>query len=89
MISKDVKPKRMYTGVVVSDAMDKTIVVESERVFVHKGFKKTMRARKKYKVHDESEVAREGDVIEFYEGRPKSKSKYMYLKRVITSSHAA
>ena len=77
------KPKRTYTGTVVSDAMDKTIVVKTERVFTHKEFTKTMKTFKKYKVHDEQEVAKEGDIVEFYEGKPKSKTKYMYLVRVV------
>ena len=85
MTTKQVKPKRIYTGTVVSDGMDKTVVVKTERVFKHKEFTKVMRTSKKYKVHDEKEVAREGDVVEFYEGRPKSKTKYMYLARVVTS----
>ena len=89
MIATPVKSKRIYTGTVVSDGMDKTIVVKTERVFTHKEFRKTMRTFKKYKVHDEKEVAREGDVVEFYEGRPASKTKYMYLVRVVTPHASA
>jgi small subunit ribosomal protein S17 len=75
--------KRTYVGVVVSDKMDKTVVVKSERAFTHSEFTKTMRTSKKYKVHDENKQAKLGDVVEFYEGRPVSKTKYMYLVRVI------
>jgi len=82
------KPKRMYTGVVVSDKMDKTLVVKTERTFVHKEFSKIMRTTKKYKVHDEHEKAKVGDMVEFYEGRPASKTKYMYLQQVIKSAAA-
>lgn len=77
------KVKRILTGVVVSDKMNKTVVVKSERTFVQKEFSKIMRTIKKYKVHDENELAKVGDIIEFYEGRPASKTKYMYLKQVI------
>lgn len=77
------KVKRVLTGVVVSDKMDKTVVVKSERTFVQKEFSKIMRTTKKYKVHDENELAKVGDIVEFYEGRPTSKTKYMYLKQVI------
>ncbi len=80
------KVKRVLTGVVVSDKMDKTVVVKSERTFVQKEFSKIMRSTKKYKVHDENELAKVGDIVEFYEGRPTSKTKYMYLKQVIKAA---
>lgn len=77
------KKKRLLVGRVVSDKMDKTVVVRTERVFTHPQFHKTMRVNKKYKVHDEQGQARIGDTVEFYEGRPLSKTKHMYLKRVV------
>ena len=73
MITKAQKEKRVYTGVVVSDKMDKTIVVETKRTFVKPALSKTMRTTKNYKVHDEQEQAKIGDVVEFIEGRPVSK----------------
>lgn len=75
--------KRTLTGVVLSSKMDKTVVVKSERVFTHPESGKIMKRVKKYKVHDENEQANEGDLVEFYEGRPASKTKYMYLARVV------
>ena len=86
MLNSDEKKKLLYTGEVVSDKMDKTIVVKTERVFKHTLFHKTIRKAKKYKVHDEKQEARIGDIVEFYEGRPSSKTKYMYLARVIKSN---
>lgn len=83
------KVKRILTGVVVSDKMNKTVVVKSERTFVQKEFSKIMRTTKKYKVHDENELAKVGDIVEFYEGRPASKTKYMYLKQVIKPAAVA
>lgn len=77
------KSKKMYNGQVVSDKMDKTIVVKTSRLYKHPVFQKVMRTSKKYKVHDEQGVAKVGDFVEFYEGRPLSKTKYMYLARVI------
>lgn len=74
--------QRIFTGEVISDRMDKTIVVKVERTFKHPLLYKVMRRTKKYKVHDENNVAKIGDVVEFYEGRPASKTKYMYLSRV-------
>jgi len=82
------KQKRLFKGIVVSDKMDKTIVVKSERDYKHKLLGKVMRTTKKYKVHDENGLAKIGDIVEFYEGRPFSKEKYMYLTRVVKSSSA-
>ncbi len=75
--------KKMFVGEVISDKMDKTVVVKVVRDYQHPVFKKVMRQTKKYKVHDEKEQAKIGDRIEFFEGRPASKTKYMYLSRVI------
>jgi len=82
------KKKRLFRGLVVSDKMKKTIVVSIERTYKHKLLDKVIRASKKYKVHDEKEVAKKGDQVEFYEGRPVSKTKYMYLERVVKPSTA-
>jgi len=85
---KEKKQKSLYKGIVVSDKMDKTVVVEAERDYIHKLLGKVMRKVKKYKVHDEKGLAKKGDVVEFYEGRPVSKTKFMYLARVVKSSSA-
>ena len=50
---------------------------------MHPRFHKVMRKRKKYKVHDEHQQANKGDLVSFYEGRPISKTKYMYLSEVL------
>lgn len=88
MITKAQKEKRVYTGVVISDKMDKTLVVETKRTFVEEKLSKILRTTKNYKVHDEQELAHVGDVVEFVEGRPASKTKYMYLKQVVKSAAA-
>jgi len=75
--------KKLYIGKVVSDKMDKTIVVETERIFKHPRFHKILKKIKKYKVHDEQGKTKIGDTVEFYEGKPISKTKYMYLFRVV------
>ena len=79
----EIKQRRLLTGKVVSDKMDKTLVVRVERTYIHPRLQKVMRTTKKYKVHDEAEAAGMGDVVEIYQGRPVSKTKYMYLARVI------
>jgi small subunit ribosomal protein S17 len=80
--------KRIVTGTVVSDAMDKTVVVRVERSYRDPKLHKIIRSFKKYKVHDEQEVAQVGDVVEFYQTRPLSKTKYMTLHKIVTSSSA-
>ncbi len=83
----EAKPiKRALTGKVVSDKMNKTIVVRVERTYLHPRWNKVVRSSKSYKVHDETAQARKGDIVKIYEGRPQSKTKYMYLDAIIQSS---
>jgi small subunit ribosomal protein S17 len=78
--------KKMLTGTVLSDKMDKTVTVRVDRTVRHATYLKTMSVSKKYKVHDENGVAKVGDIIEFYVCRPLSKTKHMMLHRVIKSN---
>jgi len=71
------------TGMVISDKMEKTIVVKVNRTFKHPVLGKTLTRAKKYKAHDENETARVGDVVEIVEGRPISKTKHMVLSSVV------
>lgn len=80
------KENRTWTGVVVSDKMDKTLVVEVTRTFRHSEFDKTLKSLKKYKVHDENNQGKMGDIVEFFEGKPMSKTKHMHLARIVTPS---
>lgn len=66
---------RTLKGVVVSDKMDKTIVVAVENVKVHSKYHKRYTSTKKYKVHDEKNQYHEGDKVVFVECRPLSKDK--------------
>lgn len=75
--------KRILVGEVVSDKMNKTVVVKTVRTIQDPKFHKVLRKIKKYLVHDEQEIAKSGDVVEIYEGKPKSKLKYMYLSKVV------
>ncbi len=75
--------KRVMEGVVVSDKMQKTIVVMVERKFPHPLYKKMVKVRKRYKVHDEKEIARVGDRVRFIESRPLSKEKRWRLLEVL------
>ncbi len=68
-------PKRVMQGVVVSDKMDKTIVVKVERRFQHPLYKKYVRRSKKYHAHDENNQCKIGDTVNIRECRPLSKLK--------------
>jgi len=85
MASEQKNKMRVLVGEVVSDKMDKTIVVKTVRTIKHASFHKILKKTKKYQVHDEQEIAQIGDTVKIYEGRPKSKNKYMYLSEVVNS----
>lgn len=68
-------PKRMMQGVVVSDKMDKTIVVSVERRVMHPVYKKFVRRSKKYAAHDPANSCKVGDTVWIRECRPISKRK--------------
>ncbi|MEI8360888.1 MAG: 30S ribosomal protein S17 [bacterium] len=67
--------QRKFNGVVVSDKMDKTIVVKVESTKVHPKYGKRYIRSEKYKVHDETNQFKEGDKVTFVECRPLSKDK--------------
>ena len=68
-------PKRILQGVVVSDKMNKTIVVQVERRVMHPIYKKFVRRTKKYAAHDEGNVHKIGETVRIQECRPISKRK--------------
>ena len=67
--------RKLMTGIVVSDKMEKTAVVSIERLVKHATYGKYVRRRNKFKVHDEKNEAKVGDVVRFMETRPLSKDK--------------
>ena len=73
-------------GVVVSDKMDKTIVVSVERQFKHSLYKKIVRKHKKFKAHDEKNECKIGDVVQIQESKPISRDKRWVLKKIIEVS---
>ena len=75
--------RKVRVGVVVSDKMDKTVVVAVLDKIKHPIYKKTMNKTKKYKVHDENNEAGVGDRVEIEETRPLSKDKYFRLVRIV------
>lgn len=76
-------PRRRIIGRVVSDKMNKTVVVEVVRYKVHPLYKKYVRVRKRYKAHDETNTYKVGDRIEMIEHRPLSKEKRWNTTRLI------
>jgi small subunit ribosomal protein S17 len=75
--------RKTRSGVVVSNTMDKTIVVSVERLLKHSVFGKIMRKRKKLYVHDEENQAGKGDTVLVAETRPLSKTKTWRLVKVL------
>jgi len=72
---KEKKIKRRFKGIVISDKMDKTRVVEVARFKSHPKYKKRYRVSKKYKAHDEKNKCKVGDEVTIEETRPLSKQK--------------
>jgi small subunit ribosomal protein S17 len=75
--------RKVRTGVVVSDRMDKTVVVRIDRSFLHPLYKKTVRRSKKLAAHDERNEAHVGDRVRVVETRPLSKSKRWRLVEIV------
>lgn len=76
---------RTLQGVVISDKMDKTVIVKVERTFQHTQYCKVVRTSKKYKVHDEKSECKVGDLVLIQETRPLSKTKHMALHSILKS----
>jgi small subunit ribosomal protein S17 len=75
--------RKLREGVVVSDKMEKTIVVAVQSNIRHKLYKKTIRRVKKYMAHDETEQAKMGDLVRIAEAAPVSKRKRWQLVQVL------
>ena len=68
-------PKKILSGIVVSDKPNKTITVMVERKFQHPTLKKVIKVRKKYNAHDEKNTYKLGDKVSIIESKPFSKNK--------------
>lgn len=75
--------RRRLTGVVVSDKMEKTIVVNVERSIRHPLYKKVLRRSKRYQAHDDTGTAKQGDTVEIIETKPISANKRWALVQVV------
>ena len=83
MKAKENKIKRQLKAVVVSDKMDKTLVVEIKRLKTHPLYKKRYNVSKRLKVHDPKNSGKEGDVVMIEQCRPMSRDKKWRLKSVV------
>jgi small subunit ribosomal protein S17 len=77
---------RIFRGLVVSDKMAKTIVVRVDRTVLHAKYQKRYITSRRYKVHDESKIAKIGDLVEFVECRPLSRDKRWRLVKVVKTA---
>jgi small subunit ribosomal protein S17 len=88
-ISREPKPehergrRQERRGIVVSDAMDKTIVVKVDAIRAHPKYKKVIRRSIKFHAHDEQNAAHVGDIVRIVETRPLSRTKHWRLAEIV------
>ena len=78
--------RKSKVGVVVSDKMDKSVIVSIERSFVHPKYGKTIRTNNKFVAHDEKDECKTGDVVRIIETRPLSKTKRWRVGEIVTKA---
>lgn len=83
MVEKKRGLRKSRIGEVVSDKMDKTVVVQVTRIVMHPLYKKYVRKRAKYKAHDERSEYRVGDTVQIVETKPLSKDKRWRVSKLI------
>ena len=86
MSQENAKITKVITGTVVSNKMDKTLVVQVERKFIHPTFKKVVKRTRKFQCHDEKNQCSIGDIISMREVRPLSKTKRWNLIKVLKAA---
>jgi len=80
----DLGKRKVREGLVVSDKMDKTVVVAVETRKVHPLYKKAVRVTKRYKAHDEDNACKIGDKVKIVETRPLSKEKSWRVMEIMS-----
>ena len=83
-----IQKRKAKVGVVVSDKMDKTVVVLVERLVLHSVYKRRVRRFSRFKAHDKDNSAHMGDRVEIKETRPLSKDKRWYISKIIERSNS-
>ncbi len=84
MAEQKTKTSRTFSGIVISSNMQKTAVVRVDRMKLHSKYQKRYRVSRKYHIHDEKNEAKVGDVVQFAECRPLSKTKRWRLINIVT-----
>ncbi len=79
------KKKKVFTGKVISNKMDKTAVVQIERTVVHAVYQKVVKRFTRLKVHDQNNQCQVGDKVKIIETRPFSKEKHWSVVEIISS----
>tara|TARA_B100000700_G_C14820068_1_gene749445 strand:+ start:260 stop:511 length:252 start_codon:yes stop_codon:yes gene_type:complete len=74
-LKENIMPKKILSGIVVSDKPNKTITVVVERKYQHPVLKKIIKVKKKYNAHDENNKYKNGDKVSIIESKPYSKNK--------------
>lgn len=75
--------RKSQTGIVVSNQMDKTVVVQVDRLVKHRVYKKYVRRRAKFRAHDENNTCQIGDRVLIRETRPLSKTKRWQVSQIV------
>ena len=75
--------RKVMVGTVVSDGMDKTVVVTVKRLTKHPAYNRVIRKRSRFKAHDESNEAHVGDKVKIVESRPVSRTKHWRLLEIL------
>jgi small subunit ribosomal protein S17 len=78
--------RKSRVGVVISDKMDKTVIVSVERSYIHTQYGKVIRKNKKYVAHDEKDECGMGDIVSIVETRPMSKTKRWRVSEILTKA---
>ena len=81
--SSNTKQRKIRTGMVISNKMDKTVVVEVSRTVIHPVYKKFVRRRKRFMAHDEENRCRIGDEVMIVETRPLSRHKNWRVRKIV------
>ena len=82
----EIRRKVTRVGVVTSDKMDKSVVVNVERLMMHKLYKRFVRRSKKFMAHDEENRCKIGDTVEIVESRPLSSRKRWRVRRILRTA---
>ena len=82
------RPRQTKVGRVVSDKMDKTVVVEVERTVKHPRYHRFIKRRSRFMAHDENSIASAGDRVSIEETRPLSKRKRWTVREVLRKAEA-